>query len=358
MYKLGLIKMKDLFELSSDGFNRHITALRKIHIYPTDTNLFHILTEHIPTAAGIKLCIDNGVVFEADSQGITPLHNIFSHSQHELADIIFSRAKEVFPHVRQQVFETFENIFVDCIKVDTPNVVNFLSYCLSSPDTFESYPIPRYAWMPSSSHLFKLSESRIFTPEVGTKFVWPGAELISIHALRFKLDLFSYSKTNFGVLDLLRTLKSPEIYSSPIIRVLLEYNWRRAREIYYAEAVLFVAFAVGFLLYASTVLNQVFLYEVAVFVVNIVYAVLLLIEQFGRFKEYYLSDYWAATDTIRWVLIFVTIIFRWKYVDLEAPEDDPSLRAYNGMLGFIILIITFRMASYFRIFKETSKYSN
>ncbi|OMJ94849.1 hypothetical protein SteCoe_1872 [Stentor coeruleus] len=164
---------------------------------------------------------------------------------------------------------------------------------------------------------------------------------ISFEHTCFKLNMNLGSSEGIDFMESLANCKNEKIFETPLVRMILEEKWKKARFVMYGQALLYMAFVITLAYYSTLELNS----SSFIIIPAGINGALLLYEIYQMFAGGldYFKDVWNYIDLIRSILFFIFAIFVW----VELFDNN------TNFLALIILITWVRGITYFRIFGPT-----
>ncbi|OMJ83953.1 hypothetical protein SteCoe_15051 [Stentor coeruleus] len=164
---------------------------------------------------------------------------------------------------------------------------------------------------------------------------------ISFEHTCFKLNMNLGSSEGIDFMESLANCKNDKIFETPLVRMILEEKWKKARFVMYGQAMLYMFFIITLSYYSTLELNS----GSFLIIPASINGALLIYEIYQMFAGGldYFKDAWNYIDLIRSSLFFIFAIFVW----VELFDNN------TNFLALIILITWIRGITYFRIFGPT-----
>jgi len=332
-------------------------------VAPYNWNLLHLVCLFSPCSYLIEECLEQGIPFEIDSNGLTPLHFIFYAEKVDF-NVVNILTCYLLQYLRRKAWKRFMNPEIRAVlnalsdifprlfyRVNSDLVAEILQFSVSEPESFGHEEITRFGSIRGRKDLaFKQHDSTILTPRLKESLIdESGSHLLNIRVIWLKCNYHPYSSDMMTLLKVLKCVDNEEIFKAEVVKMIIEYLWRHTYNFYGILTIIFSVLMILLSVYLAVDEKKVGL-SIAIFSLSAFFLLYEIVQMWVTGIMVYLFDIWNIYDLAYELLLMGTILAIW--ID---PEDQYSL-AMNWLKSLCILFGYIKWLSFFRVFSQTSNY--
>ena len=300
------------------------------------------------------------IPFMLDLFNNTPLHYLLLRKEIDYASInntfeyIVDYLEDTEQRTKNEVIAIIESLtpqfqFI-ITKINPKTRDRYLTLCCQPP--ISSTPLPRFGDL-------KTRKTFALQPEVDSQIqaelYRKGVDPVVFTSTLARLDYNPTSDDMFNLIKTLITIKSEEVFKSPIISKIIDHLWTQTKLVTVICGLSFSVLMLLFSIYIGFGKNIIALEAVITGL-----TVLFLITEMAQMyilRSSYFSDLWNFADVLQdfLMIVFMALRFSDDTNKGSANSNDDKVLAEEWISSLLILSGYLRWISYLRFFKPTSK---
>lgn len=347
--------------LAQESIKKKVEIIKKhpnLIIYPFRWNFFHLLAKFYSNRELIISCVEARIPLIIDSYEHTPFHYLLNKPNIDfgLVNGLLDNYSDVIlklpSNQRSSIVKSLTTDLPAIIKLNTPQVAQFLKVGIGRPNSYGEQEIPHFGRLKNNARRrYLFSTYNNFGPEVSGALLQEENEanvvskpLISVWLIFFYLNYNPRSKDMLGIIKALDRVSNEEIFETQTISIIIQYLWKQNKLFHYTLTVVFSSVMIVFSVYTGYGTRN-----VAMEIFLMVMAILFLVYEFFVLSVTTLKIYsvqiWNYLDIAFQALLIATITSHWNHSTAYSQRWVTSLALLFGYLKWI---------SFFRVIDQTS----